>query len=247
MIVIPMAGMSRRFREAGYNQPKFMLKLHGRTLFAHSVGSFATYFGAEPFLFIAREEPGVAAFISGELEAMGVAAARTIMLEHPTLGQADTVRLGLQQAGVARDTPITIFNIDTFRPGFRYPETPWMHHADGYLEVMPGSDPGFSYVLPAKTGDGCVVATAEKTVISNLASTGLYYFRRAGDFLGTMERDEQAASAHGELYVAPIFNALIARGQDVRYHAVAPDNVVFCGTPSQYHSLLAPDVATGMR
>lgn len=247
MIVIPMAGMSRRFREAGYDQPKFMLKLHGRTLFAHSVGSFATYFSTEPFLFIAREELGVATFIARELEAMGVAAARTVMLERPTLGQADTVRLGLQQAGITGDTSITIFNIDTFRPGFRYPSAPWMHDADGYLEVMPGADPGFSYVLPAPAGQSRVAATAEKTVISNLASTGLYYFRRAGDFLGTMESDEQAASAHGELYVAPLYNALIARGQDVRYHAVAADDVVFCGTPSQYHSLLAPDAATPVR
>jgi NDP-sugar pyrophosphorylase family protein len=240
MIVIPMAGMSRRFREAGYDQPKFMLNLHGRTLFAHSVGSFAAYFATEPFLFIAREEPGVATFLAQELQALGVAAARTIMLERPTLGQADTVRLGLLQAGIAGNTAITIFNIDTFRPGFCYPEASWMTNADGYLEVMPGSDPGFSYVLPAAEGEGRVDATAEKTVISNLASTGLYHFRRAGDFLDIMDRDERAASAHGELYVAPLYNALIARGQDVRYHAVGADDVIFCGTPSQYHDLLAP-------
>ncbi len=237
MIVIPMAGLSRRFREAGYDRPKFMLDLHGRSLFAHAVGSFRAYFDTEPFLFIARDEPGVPEFVAQEMAALGVASARTVLLPRPTLGQADTVRLGLQQAGTGADTPLTIFNIDTFRPGFRYPAADWMERADGYLEVMPGADPGFSYVRPADGGDGRVAETAEKVVISGLASTGLYWFRRAGDFLDAMEGD--AARAHGELYVAPLYNALIACGLDVRYHAVPAEDVVFCGVPAQYEALLA--------
>lgn len=237
MIVIPMAGLSRRFREAGYDRPKFMLDLHGRSLFAHAVGSFRAYFDTEPFLFIARDEPGVPEFVVQEMAALGVASARTVLLPRPTLGQADTVRLGLQQAGTGADTPLTIFNIDTFRPGFRYPAADWMGGADGYLEVMPGADPGFSFVRPADGGDGRVAETAEKVVISGLASTGLYWFRRAGDFLDAMEGD--AARAHGELYVAPLYNALIAGGLDVRYQTVAAEEVVFCGVPAQYEALLA--------
>ena len=232
-----MAGLSRRFLEAGYTKPKYMLELCGRTLFSHAVGSFAQYLGTEPLLLIARDGEGVAAFIAAELAAMGVADARTVMLPAPTKGQADTVRLGLVQAGVTGATPLTIFNIDTFRPGFRYPEAPWMAGADGYLEVMRGSDPGFSYVLPGE--DGRVSQTAEKIVISDLASTGLYWFRRAGDFLDAMSQDESAASAHGELYIAPLYNALIQRGLDVRYQEVPGAEVIFCGVPAQYHALLA--------
>jgi len=239
MIVIPMAGLSRRFREAGHDRPKFMLDLHGRSLFAHAVNSFRAYFAAEPFLFVARDEPGVPEFVARELAALGVASAQTVVLPRPTLGQADTVRLGLQQAGTGADTPLTIFNIDTFRPGFRYPRAEWMGRADGYLEVMPGSDPGFSYARPAGGGEDRVAETAEKVVISGLASTGLYWFRRAGDFLDAMGGDGAAARAHGELYVAPLYNALIARGLDVRYHAVPAGEVVFCGVPAQYEALLA--------
>ena len=239
MIVIPMAGLSRRFREAGFEQPKFMLELHGRTLFAHAVGSFRAYFASEPFLFIARDEPGVAAFIGHELESLGVMTASTVILPRPTKGQADTVQLGLRQGGFGGDTPITIFNIDTFRPGFRYPKTGWMGQADGYLEVMTSADPAFSFVRPADGGtEGRVAETAEKNVISNLASTGLYWFRRAGDFLDAMEGDPKAAQAHGELYVAPLYNALIARGLDIRYHVVPVEDVIFCGIPAQYEALV---------
>lgn len=238
MIVIPMAGLSRRFQVAGYTVPKFMLPLEGRSLFAHAIGSFEAYFATEPFLFIAREAPGVASFVSDEVSRLGIARAEIVALPRPTLGQADTVRLGLREAGTADDVPLTIFNIDTFRPGFRFPDAPWMAMADGYLEVMEGSDPGFSYVLPSERGDGRVEATAEKKVISHLASTGLYWFRRTGDFLHAMSCDEGAAAAHGELYVAPLYNALIARGRDIRYAQVPSEEVVFCGIPEQYEDLL---------
>ena len=239
MIVIPMAGLSRRFREAGYELPKYMLSLDGQTLFTHAVASFSHYFGSEPFLFIAREEPGTEEFIAGELEQLGVEQAEIVLLPQPTLGQADTVRQGLRHAGVSGDLPLTIFNIDTFRPGFRYPDAPWMATADGYLEVMRGSDPGFSFVLPQPgPSEGRVAQTAEKAVISNLASTGLYWFRRAGDFLQAVAEGEQSATAQGELYVAPLYNALIRQGRDVRYHEVPAQDVTFCGVPAQYHALL---------
>ena len=243
MIVIPMAGLSRRFAEAGYDRPKYMLDLHGRTLFAHAVDSFRDRFAQEPFLFITGEVPGVRDFLDRELAALGVAQARTVVLPRPTLGQADTVRLGLQDAGVDGDTPLTVFNIDTFRPGFRYPEADWWPGADGYLEVMQGDDPGFSFVLPL---DGSRVGrTAEKVVISSLASTGLYWFRRARDFLDALQDDPGAAQAKGELYVAPLYNALIARGLDIRYHQVDPADVIFCGVPAQYDALLRQEPGAG--
>lgn len=49
MIVIPMAGLSRRFAEAGYAQPKYMLPLPGGSVFAHAVGSFREYFDKNHF------------------------------------------------------------------------------------------------------------------------------------------------------------------------------------------------------
>ncbi|MBD6989485.1 capsular biosynthesis protein, partial [Vibrio parahaemolyticus] len=44
MIIIPMAGMSSRFFNAGYDKPKYMLEARGVTLFEHSILSFKKYF-----------------------------------------------------------------------------------------------------------------------------------------------------------------------------------------------------------
>lgn len=244
MIVIPMAGLSQRFRNAGYALPKYMLDLHGRSLFERTVGSFAHYFATEPFLFIARSEANTEDFIYRETARMGISRMEIVMLSEPTRGQADTVRLGLKDARVAQDEPLTIFNIDTIRPRFRYPDRPWMMTADGYLEVMHATDPSYSFARPHEGGDERVVETAEKRVISQLASTGLYYFRRCADYSASFEIERQTPSAP-ELYVAPMYNAMIAQGCDIRYFEVSTMEVLFCGTPAQYEDLLKqPDLFT---
>lgn len=239
MIVIPMAGLSQRFRDAGFGVPKYMLDLHGRSLFSHTVGSFAAFFASEEFLFIARAEADTPSFVEQEATALGVEAFRTVVLPHPTRGQADTVVQGLRSADISADEPLTIFNIDTIRPGFRHPDAAWMSDAAGYLEVMRATDPGFSYARPdPASSDARVLETVEKVVISDLASTGLYYFRSAGLFLDAFAA--QASQIGGqELYVAPLYNELIAQGLGVHYALVSDREVIFCGTPQQYKSLLS--------
>ncbi|HEY0421149.1 MAG TPA: capsular biosynthesis protein, partial [Acetobacteraceae bacterium] len=75
MIVIPMAGLSRRFTEAGYAAPKYMLQANGRSVFAHAVGSFAAYFASQEFLFIIRDVAGTADFVRAECAALDIRAA----------------------------------------------------------------------------------------------------------------------------------------------------------------------------
>ncbi|MBW6398722.1 glycosyltransferase family 2 protein [Roseomonas sp. HJA6] len=244
MIVIPMAGLSRRFTEAGYQLPKYMLPLHGRSVFAHAVGSFAAYFDSHPFLFIARDVAGTGDFLAAEARALGIRDARVAMLDAPTAGQAETVELGLATAGVAGETPVTIFNIDTFRPGFTFPAGAWWAGSDGYLEVFRGAGANWSYVRPAPGEEPLAVETAEKRPISDLCCTGLYHFRRAGDFLDALAAERAAPSAP-ELYVAPIYNHLIRQGRRIHYEVVPSEAVVFCGVPAEYEALEAEPVGPG--
>ncbi len=237
MIVIPMAGMSSRFTRAGYDRPKYMLPLTGRSVFAHAVESFAAYFATLPFLFIARDVAGTGAFVAEQCTMLGIARARTVMLEAPTAGQAETVEQGLLQAGVAADTAITIFNIDTFRPGLRLPDAPWTAGSAGFLETFRGAGANWSYVRPAPGPEPLALETAEKRPISDLCCTGLYHFAAAGDFLAALAA-ERAAPSSPELYVAPLYNHLIARGRRVHYTVVPEAELVLCGVPSEYEALL---------
>lgn len=242
MIVFPMAGLSRRFAEAGYALPKYMLPAHGRSLFAHAVGGFAAYFASHPFLFIARDVAGTADFVRAECAALGIAAPRLVLLERPTAGQAETVALGLDAAGVGAAEPVTIFNIDTFRPRFRFPTGFALAAVDGYLEVFRGSGANWSYVRPAAPGSDRVAETTEKVPISDLCCTGLYHFRTAALYraaYGAFAGGAAAALGLKELYVAPMYNLLLREGRDIRWHLVGADEVVFCGVPAEYAAFLA--------
>ncbi len=239
MIVIPMAGLSRRFTEAGYDKPKYMLPLAGGTVFTAAVASFESLFGDTPFLFVARDVADTAGFLERQSAGLGIADARVAMLDGPTAGQAETVEFGLAQVGVDDDEPLTIFNIDTFRPGFGFPAAPWFARSDGYLEVFHGAGANWSYVGPAEgTDEPRVARTTEKQPISDLCCDGLYHFVRAADFREALARERRAPSLP-ELYVAPLYNHLIAAGRRIHYEIVPPGAITFCGVPAEYEAVVA--------
>jgi len=232
VIVIPMAGRSQRFFDAGYTQPKFMLDLHGRSVFANAVASFEADFARRPFLFIAAA--GAAGFVRAEAQALGIREFDVAELDRTTAGQAETVELGIGD----HEGPLTIFNIDTFRPGFRFPEG-LFETADGWLEVFRGSGANWSYVEPAPGPEPWALRTAEKVEISDLCCTGLYHFARAADFRRTLAAERRAPQAR-ELYVAPLYNHLIAEGAKIAWREIQRSEVIFCGTPAEYEALRQP-------
>jgi len=238
MIVIPMAGLSSRFFKAGYTKPKYMLEAGGESLFAHAVKSFCAYFEQEEFLFIVRDLLGTVDFVNKEIASLGIKKAHVFILENETKGQAETVFLGLQSLSKC-DTAITIFNIDTFRPGFTHPIE--LDHWDGYLEVFEGEGDNWSFAKPVNAGSTKVIETAEKRPISNLCSTGLYYFKSItlfnqayNDYISKPEVEWEK----GELYIAPLYNYLIKQNNEIHYHLIARDEVVFCGVPDEYLDFL---------
>ena len=230
MIVIPMAGASSRFAKAGYREPKFMLLAREHTLFAWSVASFARYFDTELFVFICRADREVERFISEEVKALGIRSAVVVQLREATRGQAETVMRGIE--GVSPDkTGVTIFNIDSIRPKFELPNV--ARAADGYLEVFTGSGANWSYVLPDPAKPGFAARTAEKEQISNLCSTGLYYFASREVFSRAYEA-AQSGDFGSELFVAPLYNHLIADKGRVSYSVIDQTDVVFSGVPDEY-------------
>jgi dTDP-glucose pyrophosphorylase len=233
MIVIPMAGLSSRFFKAGYTEPKYMLEAHGKSIFRHSVESFSPYFGSEKFLFIIRDVYGTYDFIKKELKDMGVASFDIHVLQEETRGQAETVFLALEQ--VPEDESLTIFNIDTFRPGFVFPES--CLEKDGYLEVFEGEGDNWSFIKLSPDDQSVVIETAEKKAISNLCCTGLYHFARTSDFKRAF--DVYASKPieewdKAELYVAPLYNVLIQEGLSIGFDLIERKEVIFCGVPQEY-------------
>ena len=237
MIVMPMAGLSSRFTKAGYTKPKYMLEAFDKPLFDYALESFKEQFETEPFLFICRELQDTPAFVQQRCTQLGIKNFEISVLDQPTDGQAETVALGLALSKRSSD-PITIFNIDTFRSNFKFPD--FIEDCDGYLEVFEGEGDNWSYAKPKGDGSNQVIETAEKNPISNLCSTGLYYFKSGQDFLELFEaaRAIDSTRVNNEYYIAPLYNFLIQKGADIRYDIVPFEDITFCGVPTEYDTFL---------
>ena len=105
-----MAGLSRRFTEAGFNLPKYMLYVRNKSLFNLAVSSFGSYFKTEKFIFIARDVYGTKEFIIKECEILGISSFEIVILNELTRGQAETVYLGLMESDLEDTEPILILN-----------------------------------------------------------------------------------------------------------------------------------------
>lgn len=238
MIVLPMAGNSSRFAKAGYEKPKYMLELRGNSVLEHVLLGFDAYFDSQDFLFICRKDHQAESYVKETCEKLGVKSFSVVVLDKPTEGQAETVYLGLKQQNVSSEDSITIFNIDTFRPGFQLPDV--ADNSAGYLEVFVGEGDNWSFVEPGE--NQTVLRTTEKDPISDLCSTGLYHFAQVDDFYKAYEStlDRVASDLQGgERYIAPLYNQLIQAGLDIRYHVIDRSEVLFCGVPAEYEQLKA--------
>lgn len=237
-IVFPMAGLSSRFTQAGFEKPKYMLDVGNNTVFYHAINSFNQYFKEHEFLFIFRDIQDTDSFINEECRKLGLGNYKAVCLDKPTDGQAETVYIGLKKANVSESESILIFNIDTFRPNFELPETLDLIDIDGYLEVFEAEGDHWSFVLPKSDGSNKVIKTTEKDRISSLCSSGLYYFREAVDYFCTFERIVEIDDrTKNEFYIAPMYNYLIKQGKDIRYAQISLDKIVFCGTPNEYEAV----------
>jgi NDP-sugar pyrophosphorylase family protein len=179
MIVIPMVGSSSRFFQAGYKVPKYMLHLGGITVFEHVLMSFSNYFRSEKFLFIVRHEFHTMDFIHDKCFSYGIESYNIVEINGVTRGQAETVSIGLSLTSHSLEEPITIFNIDTIRKNFKFPDFIYDDTVDGYLEVFLGDGDNWSFVEPDPNKSYGVLRTAEKSPISNLCCTGLYFFKNS--------------------------------------------------------------------
>jgi hypothetical protein len=239
VIIIPMSGGSSRFFSAGFNRPKYELELGDKTLFWHALSGFSAFFSEEAFVFITRKDFNARAFVKSQCGLLGIKDYLVVELDAPTRGQAESVYLGTRGVLGASDSMV-IFNIDTIRLDFNHPA--YVDDVDGYLEVFQGAGDGWSFARVAADNPERVLETSEKIRISDYCSTGLYYFKTHGMFLSAFESAlfdvDDFVRKWRELYVAPLYNYLIAQGADIRCNLIERRDVIFSGTPDEYKSAL---------
>jgi hypothetical protein len=236
-VIITMAGFGRRFLDAGYTVPKYQIVAHGKTLFAWSMLSLRSFTeGGARFTFVVRAADRAADFIAREAAALGIAGSEVIELDAPTDGQATTALLArakLSDPGA----PMLIYNIDTFVHPDALPMA--AVRGAGWIPCFPAQGDHWSFA--AADAAGKVHEVREKVRISPHATVGLYYFASFDLFeeLYAEHYSNPANIEKNERYVAPIYNTLVANGEDVFVHEVPLDAVIPLGVPADVERFFA--------
>lgn len=239
-VVIPMAGEGSRFSRAGYTKPKPFIDVGGRTMIETVMENLSLEDAR--YILLARREHIVAepATIHRLRELGNV---EIVSIDGPTEGTACTVLQAREL--IDDDTPLLIANCDQvvdFSCADFVSEC-WTRGLDGLILCFdnPARDPKWSF---AKTDEGGLVTqVAEKRAISQLATVGVYLFRRGRDFVsGAVDMIARNERVNNEFYTCPIYNHIIGHGGRVGVHTVDAEAMHGLGVPDdlvKYLSLMA--------
>jgi hypothetical protein len=224
-----MAGLGSRFREKGYLPPKYRIMARGRTLMDWSLLSLQAFFG-ERFIFACLDAEDVE-WISATAKALGIADVIIAHRSGVSRGQAETAFDALVHVELGQ--PLWIYNIDTrVAPNVMRPED--LGTAAGCVPVFHCGEPNMSFVRHGPGDD--VIEIAEKRPISTWATVGLYGFR-SGMYFAQLYQDAyhrgRVLVAHGERYVAPIYQLALLQGERVLAPRLEESDVSILGTPAQ--------------
>ena len=86
--------------------------------------------------------------------------------------------------------------------------------------------------------DGFVCEVAEKKPISNIATVGIYYWRKGSDYVKyTEQMIEKDIRTHNEFYVCPVFNEAIGDSKKIKVFSI--DKMWGLGTPEDLERFIS--------
>ena len=110
-------------------------------------------------------------------------------------------------------------------------------NADGGLVTFDSIHPKWSYVK-CEFAD-IVIETSEKKPISRNASTGIYYFKRAGDFIDAAKNViRKDANINGYFYVTSTYNEMILKNKLIIHYKIPNEEFFALDTPETVESFV---------
>lgn len=230
-IVIPAAGLGSRFAAVGYTFPKPLIEVNGKPMIQVVVENIAI---KGRYIFVVQKEHYEKYHMKHLLNAIAPGC-EVVITEGLTQGAACSVLLAKDL--INNDDPMIMANSDQLLDWdpYKFLYASMSDGVDGCISTFTNSHPKFSY---AKLDDnGFVDQVAEKEPISNIATTGIYFWKKGSDFVKYAERMiAKDIRVNGEYYSCPVFNEAIEDGKKIK--TVHCDRFMCLGTPEDLASYL---------
>lgn len=210
-IVIPASGHGSRFAKAGYNLPKPLIEVDGMPMIHKVINNLPKN---AHFIFIVRKEHcerwNFDKYLKDTVKDCDI-----VMVDDVTEGAACSILLAKEL--IDTETPLLLANSDQYLEWDpdEFMERCYDLGSDGIISTFQNSHPKFSYARVNE--DNRVVEVAEKVVISDIATTGIYYWKRGCDFVKyAQSMINKNIRFNNEFYTAPVFNEAILDGKEIK-------------------------------
>jgi len=213
-VLIPMAGAGSRFASVGYTFPKPLIPIKNLNekpmiqVIVENLNIDAEY------IFIVKEEHYEKYNLKQLLNIISPNC-KIVMVNNLTEGAACTTLLAKEY--INNDEPLLIANSDQF---IEWNSNEFMYSMvgdtiDAGILTFSNSHPKWSYAK--LDNNGFVTEVAEKKVISNEATVGVYYWKKGSDYVKYAEQMiSKNIRVNNEFYVCPVFNEAIGDNKKVK-------------------------------
>ena len=230
-VLVPMAGAGSRFAQQGYTFPKPLIEVNGKPMIQVVVENLNI---EAHYIFIVQQEHYEKYNLKYLLNLIAPGC-DIVQVNGITEGAACSTLLAKDY--IDNDSPLLIANSDQYVE-WNSNECMYAFSADsidGGLLTFESSHPKWSYV---KLGhDGFVNEVAEKQVISNHATVGVYYWKKGSDYIKYVEQMIQKnIRVNNEFYVCPVFNEAIQDNKKIRVKKI--EKMWGIGTPEDLNQFL---------
>ena len=234
-VLIPMAGAGSRFEKAGYTFPKPLIDVNGKPMIQTVVENLNI---DAKHIFIVQKEHYEKYNLKYLLNLITNNNCEIVQVEGITEGACCTTLLAKEF--IDNDEPLVIANSDQY---VEWDSNEFMYSMvaddiDGGILSFTATHPKWSFAKLNK--DGFVCEVAEKKPISDIATVGIYYWKKGSDYVKYSERMiEKDIRTNGEFYVCPVFNQAIEDDKKIKVFPV--ENMWGIGTPEDLNVFLDRD------
>ena len=231
-ILIPMAGAGSRFEKAGYKDPKPLIKIFDKPMIEWVINNIKN--DDAHYIFIAQKDHCKKYNFENTIKNI-CKKYSIIEIEGITEGAACTTLLA--KHFINNEEKLIIANSDQY--------VEWSNedfksfysneNLDGNILIFNSNHPKWSYVKVDE--NNYVKSVAEKIVISNMATVGIYYWKNGSDYVKYAEKMiANNDRFNNEFYVCPVFNYSIKDDKKIGIYHIK--NMWGLGTPEDLNIFL---------
>ncbi len=235
-ILFPIAGAGSRFQSHGFNIPKPLVSVNGKTLLEHSITTLNL---PGKYVFVRINYDDVE--FNQQIDAIirkSCPDAEIIALDYPTKGAAETCLKAESIINV--DEPLVVTNGDQWLDWQPQHFLDFVNSTgvDGCVSLYDHGDVEVGkpskYAFVSLDEDGYATNFCEKFAISNNALNGIHYWKSGKDFVYSIkEMIADNIKVNNEFYVSPSYNYLIKDGKRINTYTMKPAEYRSLGSPAE--------------